>query len=432
MSVDLRERLRRVLGPSRPAPTEGQPRQDAPPADEARARQRDVQDLVDGSVIAGPLGACFVAEHALPLDHRHGSEPRGRFFDVTDRSLGCLARAAEPLEIDRESIVFLDTETTGLAGGTGTYAFMVGLAYFRGDQLLVRQFFMRHHAEEPAMLAALSQVLGQHEAVVTFNGKSFDVPLLLTRYTANRQRSAVPVAPHLDLLHPSRRFWREQLESCTLGTLERAILGHSRGADVPGWMIPDLYFRYLRGGDPGLMAMVFEHNLHDLLSLVALACRLGQLLDGPAGATPDVNPGASPGVYELFAAARIYEDLGLWDLACARYEQALRVGRAVDMRARVASRLAALCKRAGRHEQALQLWRRLASLGLTGCEPYIELAKHFEHRLRDYDAALQVVEEALGVVEIQELRRRPGAAAERAALEHRRARLQQKRRRTAV
>ena len=444
MSVDLRERLRKVLGPSRLAPADGQPRGPVARADEARARQRDIQDLVDGSVIEGTLGACFVAEQTLQLDHHHGQERLGRFFDVTDRSLGCLARSAEPLEIDRESVVFLDTETTGLAGGTGTYAFMVGLAYFRGDQLLVRQYFMRHHAEEPAMLAALSQVLGRHEAVVTFNGKSFDVPLLLTRYSANRQRHTVPSEVHLDLLHPSRRFWRESLESCTLATLERKVLGHTRGADVPGWMIPDLYFRYVRGGDPQLMAMVFEHNLHDLLSLVALTCRIGRLLDAPV-AVPADHPSASQtdetaaaygrsrsNVLELFAAARIYEDLGLWDEACARYEQALSSGRAVDLRARVASRLAALCKRAGRHERAIELWRRLASLGLTGCEPYVELAKHFEHRLHDYDAALEVVEEALALVEIQELRRRPGAQSEHAELEHRRTRLHQKRLRARV
>ena len=443
MSVDLRARLHKVLGPSRPAPADGQPRQPAPRADQARARQRDVQDLVDGTVIDGPLGACFVAEQTFTLDHCHGQEPLGRFFEVTDRSLGCLARLPDPLDIDRESIIFLDTETTGLAGGTGTYAFMVGLAYFRGDQLLVRQYFMRHHAEEPAMLAALAHVLGRHEAVVTFNGKSFDVPLLLTRYSANRQRHTVPSGLHLDLLHPSRRFWREQLESCTLGTLERAVLGHTRGADVPGWMIPDLYFRYLRGGDPGPMALVFEHNLHDLLSLVALTSQLGRLLETlpsapagnqPASGSPATEPPASlpmgrsrSTVLELFAAARIYEDLGLWDEACTRYELALSAGRAVDLRARVASRLAALCKRAGRHERAIELWRRLASLGLTGCEPYVELAKHYEHRLHDYAAALEVVEEALALVEIRELRQRPGTATERAELEHRRTRLHQKR-----
>ena len=428
MTVDLRERLRRVLGPTRLSSDETVADRTPAVRKQPPARERDVHHLVPGSVLSGPLGACFVAEYDLALDHRHGDEALGGFFEVTDRGLGCLARAVEPLDIDRESIVFLDTETTGLAGGTGTFVFMVGLAYVRGERLLVRQYFMRDHAEEPAMLAALSQILSRHEAVVTFNGKSFDVPLLLTRYTANRQRPSVPTEIHLDLLHPSRRFWREQLESCTLGTLERAVLGHSRTSDVPSWMIPDLYFRYLRGGDPRSMVTVFEHNLHDVLSLVALTCRLGRLLDGP---TVTISAESGPSVFELFAAARIYEDLGLLEEAYARYEQALAAKRDIAVRARVASRLAALCKRAGRHERAVQLWRRLATLGLTGCEPFVELAKHYEHRLRDYDAAIGAVEEALAVAEIQALRRQPGAVAERAALEHRLARLLAKRQRTA-
>jgi len=436
MSVDLRERLRRVLGPTRSETSEAVAERIDDRAAQARrargpqlARERDVQHLVPGTVLDGPLGSCFVAESALALDHRHGDEALGRFFELSDRGLGCLARLVEPLAIDRESIVFLDTETTGLSGGTGTYVFMVGLAYFRGDRLLVRQYFMRDHSEEPAMLAALSQVFARHEAVVTFNGKSFDVPLLLTRYTANRQQPAVPSEIHLDLLHPSRRFWREQLESCTLGSLERAVLGHSRRYDVPSWMIPDLYFRYLRGGDPREMVAVFEHNLHDVLSLVSLTCRLGRLLDGPADANP---PEVVPSVFELFGAARIYEDLGLLEEAYARYEQALLGRRDVAVRARVASRLAALCKRAGRHERAVQLWKRLAGLGLTGCEPFVELAKHFEHRRRDYDAAINVVEEALAVSELRVLRGQPGAAAERVALEHRLARLLAKRARSTV
>jgi tetratricopeptide (TPR) repeat protein len=175
------------------------------------------------------------------------------------------------------------------------------------------------------------------------------------------------------------------------------------------------------------MAAVFEHNLHDVLSLVALTCRLGRLLDSsPAAAQPDVVPS----IFELFGAARIYEDLGLLEEAYARYERALDSRRDVAVRARVASRLAALCKRAGRHERAVQLWRRLAALGLTGCEPFVELAKHFEHRARDYDAAIGAVEEALAVSELRLLRRQPGAAAERADLEHRLARLLAKRQRS--
>jgi hypothetical protein len=421
MTVDLRERLRRALGASRPAaPDAGQteaPAEDRPPTAirKLMSRERDIHDLVAGAVVDGPFGACFVAERVFELDHLHGSEALGRFFDVSDRGLGCLARSAEPLGMDRESILFLDTETTGLAGGTGTYVFMVGAGFFRGEQFIVRQFFMRHHAEEPALLAVLNGLVGDFEAVVTFNGKSFDVPLLLTRYAQNRQRPALRASHHLDLLHPSRRVWRGRLDSCTLGTLEAAILGHERVRDVPSWMIPDLYFQYVRGAPPEPMALIFAHNLDDVLSLVALAYRLGRLLDDTVADDHDAH--------DLFAAARIFEDLGLVDAACDRYERALAAGNSVAVRAQVARRLALLCKRLGRTERALQLWRRLATLRLTGCEPHVELAKHYEHRLRDYGAAIAMVEEALAIVELRQLRRLPGAAAERRDLDRRLARL---------
>jgi hypothetical protein len=135
MTVDLRERLRRVLGPTRAETSQGLAERIEDRAAQARrarggqlARAVDVHHLVPGTVVEGPLGACFVAERDLALDHRHGDEALGRFFELTDRGLGCLARLVEPLTVDRESIVFLDTQTTGLAGGTGTYVFMVGLA----------------------------------------------------------------------------------------------------------------------------------------------------------------------------------------------------------------------------------------------------------------------------------------------------------------
>jgi uncharacterized protein YprB with RNaseH-like and TPR domain len=420
MTVDLRERLRRALGSSRlaGAPDRYEPASEPaadPRADRSSLRQRDIHDLVPGSIVEGPLGACFVAERAFALEHQHGCESLGGFFGVSDRGLGCLARSAVPLDLDRESILFLDTETTGLSGGTGTYVFMVGVGYFRGEQFVVQQFFMRHHAEEPALLALLNGLIGRFEAVVTFNGKSFDMPLLLTRYAQNRQRPTLQVSHHLDLLHPARRFWRERLESCSLGMLEGAILGHERVRDVPSWMIPELYFQYVRGGAPEAMARVFAHNLDDILSLVAVACRLGRLLDDEAQSEHDAQ--------DLFAAGRIFEDLGLVDAACDRYERALTAGRNVALRAQVAGRLAALCKRLGRQDRAIQLWQRLATLRLTGCEPHVELAKHYEHRLRDYAAAIAMVEEALAIVELRRLRRLSGAAAERRELERRLGRL---------
>ncbi|MDP8922376.1 MAG: ribonuclease H-like domain-containing protein [Chloroflexota bacterium] len=291
---------------------------------------------------------------------------------------------------------------------------MVGLGFFESGQFIVRQYFMRHHAEEPAMLTAVGDELRRFVAVVTFNGKAFDLPLLQTRFTQTRLRPRLPTDPHLDILHAARRFWRDRLESCSLASIEAAILGHARERDVPSWVIPELYFRYVRGGDARAMARVFDHNRDDILSLAAITCRLGRVLGAP---TADAD------VHDLFAVARLLEDLGLWDDACACYELALEAGRGTSVRRQVASRLAALCKRAGRSERAVQLWRRLAVGGPPSCEPYIELAKHYEHRVRDYAAAIAVVEEALVVVQLREARRVPSATSERAELERRLARL---------
>ena len=419
MSVDIRERLRRVLGPTRVVFTDRPLPIDAPET-EAPARGPSVEYLVAGEVRSGPLGECFVAERRFSADHVHGGERLGGFAELDERGLACLARQASLDGLDREAVVFLDTETTGLSGGTGTYVFMVGIGFFDSGHFVVRQFFMRHHAEEPAMLAALNADLGRFEAVVTFNGKAFDVPLLRTRFIQSRQRLALAAEPHLDVLHAARRFWRDRLESCSLGTIEAEMLGHRRTRDVPSWMIPELYFRYVRGGDARPMARVFAHNLDDILSLTAVTCRLGRALGRP---TPDDD------AHDLFAVARTYEDLGLWDDACACYELALEAGRGLPVRPAIAARYAGLCKRSGRSERAVQLWRRLALSGMQACEPYVELAKHYEHRERDYAAAQSVVEQALVVVQLREARRAGGASAERTDLEQRLARLLVKRHR---
>ena len=373
-----------------------------------------------GSVYEGPGGRCFIAERRFSAAHRHGGETLVGFLELADRAIACLARSATVPTLDRREVLFLDTETTGLSGGTGTYVFMVGVGFFDGDGFVVRQYFMRHHAEEPAMLEGLNALFARFGAVVTFNGKAFDVPLLQTRFVAARRRSALRGEPHLDLLFPSRRFWRERLESCSLGSIERSVLGHTRRRDVPSWMIPELYFRYVRGGDPSQMVRVFEHNLHDILSLVALACRLGRLLGDPLGT--DLGAEAE----DLCAVAGLYDDLGHRDDASACYEQALARCRTRELEARVAIRLAALSKHVGRPERAVALWRRLIQDGQVGLVPYVELAKHYEHRTRDYPAAIAVVEQALARVRRPTGRQLGGEVLE---LEYRLARLLAKDRR---
>jgi uncharacterized protein YprB with RNaseH-like and TPR domain len=300
---------------------------------------------VPGRVQVGERGSYFVAERRFPVDHLHGRERLGTFRTLTERALACLARRPTLEPLDRDAVVFLDTETTGLSGGTGTYAFMVGLGFFRAEEFVVRQYFMRHHAEEPAMLTALGDELRRFSAVVSFNGKAFDLPLLQTRFSQSRLRPRLPTDVHLDILHAARRFWRDRLESCSLGTIEARILGHARERDVPSWMIPELYFQYVRGGNARPMARVFEHNLHDILSLAAVTCRLGRIIGDP---TPDAD------IYDLLAVARLLEDLGHDEDACACYELALEASRGMPVRREIASRLAHLCKRSGRDDRAVQ------------------------------------------------------------------------------
>ncbi len=415
MTVDLRERLRRVLGPTappRPVQQVTQPR-----------RGPNVEDLVEGRVVETDAGACFVAERWYGLDHVHGAERISGFLELADRAIACLARDPVAARPHRSEFLFLDTETTGLSGGTGTYVFMVGVGFFEGDRFVIRQYFMRHHAEELAMLALLDALFPRFRAVVTFNGKAFDLPLLATRFVASRRRLSLQPTLHLDLLFPSRRFWRQRLESCALGTLERGILGHVRHRDVPSWVIPELYFQYVRGGDARSIAGLFDHNEHDILSLVALAARMGRLIGQPTSTEADAE--------DLVSVARMFEDLGFLQDGRDCYERALALPAPRAFRMATAQRLAMICKRTGRTARAVELWNGLVQAGCASADPYVELAKHHEHRARDFTAAIDVVEHALTRLDLTAARGGPVAGCERAELERRRARLLWKRGRAA-
>src|SRR5438046_1933625 len=224
---ELRRVIRRVEARRPPRPA-------APPAHE----------VLGGEVVETGAGPLVVVRREYPLTHVHGREPLAPAFTAPLELLSTVARAAAPAG-DSRRLLFLDTETTGLAGGTGTYAFLVGVGRLDGDRFVVVQYFMRDFDEEPALLAALVPLLEQAAGVVTFNGSGFDLPLLETRFVLARRRwpSALP---HLDLLKPARRVWTGWLADCRLGTLESAVLGVAREDDVPGGLIPMLYFDYLR------------------------------------------------------------------------------------------------------------------------------------------------------------------------------------------
>ena len=305
-----------------------------------------------------------------------------------------------PMELaDAARWLFLDTETTGLAGGTGTYAFLVGVAWWDAGGLQVEQFFMRDYDEEHAVLEALNKRLAERRVLVTFNGKAFDWPLLETRYTMTRAIRPLPPLAHLDLLHPARQLWRLRLGSVRLAELEKHVLGGerlgwSRQRDIESWLIPQIYFDYLRGVGNNLdLAGVFQHNQMDLRGLAALTGRVMGLLSVSATSPCDG--------LELFGLSRMQQKRGEESRAQRLYERAIDAGlpRQVDASAR--RELAILARRQGDYGRAARLWQQLLESGhpaprqqqggLTGggingirtIEAYEQLAIHFEHRARE-------------------------------------------------
>jgi len=348
------------------------------------ARRASLEGILDGAVEETDSGRILVVRRRYDLEHRHGAEPLGRASELALEALALLARAGAAPAGRR--LLYLDTETTGLAGGTGTYAFLVGVGFFDGATFEVRQYFMRDLDEEAALLAALDGLFREFDGLVTYNGGGFDLPLLETRFVLARRRFPADVF-HLDLLGPARRLWSARLTDCRLGTLERHVLRFIREDDLPGALIPSVYFDYLRRKHPGQLPRVFDHNRHDVLSLAALT---GWVTLAVARApVPDFHPA------ELAGLGRIWEAVDVErGLAC--YRMALDGGLPSPGRERLLLRLAAAEKRRTRWDEARLLWEAMigADRGFDP-RPWEEIAKVHEHRRRDLPAARAVVEEAL-------------------------------------
>ncbi|MBN1658423.1 MAG: ribonuclease H-like domain-containing protein [Anaerolineae bacterium] len=378
---------------------------------------RAIEELLSGELLHTRHGTCFVHRECYPLDHAHGRLSLSALAPHSPVRPALLARDTRLAAVDLHHLAFIDTETTGLAGGTGTYAFLIGVGLFRDDTFEIHQFFMRDYAEEPAQIMALGELLDGLEGIVSFNGKSFDLPLLETRFLMVRQPPRLVGAPHLDLLPVARRLWKYRLESCALSSLELAVLGVQRAqADVPGWVIPSLYAEYARTGDACEMPRIFYHNAQDILSLVTLAARLCDLV---AASPPydDILPGE-----DLYGLGRLLLDLGDTDRAEAAYTRAAS-GSRPHVRERAMHDLATLLKRQERRDEAAAWWASLATAhdSVEACE---ELAKHHEWCTGDLPQAAAWTERALTLARAWS----PGSSRREilAALEHRLARLQRK------
>lgn len=348
-----------------------------------------IEKVVDGSFREVIYGQIFCHMEDYPSGHLHGEKP---LFTTDPINNLCRWAKAKAYSLDDlRDFIFLDTETSGLSGGTGTYAFEVGLGRFTDDGFKLAQFFMRHPGEEPALLAGLTEFMHGMKAVVTYNGKSFDIPLLNTRYTMMGMTSPFEGIDHFDLLPLARRLWRLRLASRTLGSVETNILGVKRGEEeVPGYLIPEMYFDFLKTGDARPIAGIFYHNAIDILSLAGLFSHTAFLLNDPL--SKDI-----PHNEDLVALARFFEAQGDIPLSEMLYQKALNFKLEEALYWNTLSRLSFLQKKRENWTSAINLWEQAAENDLLYAHE--ELAKYFEHRAKDLTEAQEWTLRALEVLE---------------------------------
>ena len=363
------------LGVRKGIPTLSKPKPDS----------QSIDSVVTGAFTPTPRGDVFIAEQTYPAGYIYGISPLVSEFPLSIVSQW--AKDPDIINLPLSKFAFLDTETSGLSGGTGTYAFLVGVARFINGDYVLQQYFMRDPAEEPALLEGLANFLAPCEALVTFNGKAFDAPLLSTRYRLHQIPIPYKDYSHVDLLPLARRLWRDRLESRALKYLEEHVLDFTRSSEeVPGYEVPWLYFDYLRTGDARPLGGVFYHNAMDVVAMAALLAHMNDMLESP-------YDGKVQHGLDFVALGKLFEDLGHWEEAARLFERGLEFGLDESDFGVAVKRLSILRKRRGDLGEAVRLWEESAKRGHLYA--FIELAKYYEHKQRDTKSALKWAKSAL-------------------------------------
>jgi len=371
-----------------------------------------VQEWMAGEEVVTEFGRHFETEKLYEKHRMHGSADIGALSDLPADLLESVSndpiRQAPPAEW-----AFLDTETTGLSGGSGTCAFLIGVGRITPEGFRVRQFFMRDYGEEASALDAVARHLAPFRVMITYNGRTFDQPLLETRYRMNRARHPFTTLDHLDLLHGARRLWKLRFDSCRLVDLENQVLGVERIGDLAGALIPYVYFEYLRTRDAARMFPIFHHNALDILTL---ACLTGIV---PYAFRERDGAGLRNGA-ELAGIARWLRTAGELDQARKLFRRAIDAGLKDGLLFQTLWDVAAIERKLGAVEQAVSTWKELAEcrngFRVRAME---ELAKHYEHREKDYARALEMTLAAMELEESVGLRKREERLKKRLAVNER-------------
>jgi uncharacterized protein YprB with RNaseH-like and TPR domain len=396
--MDLRSRLRSIVNGGAPAAPRNELTYEPDTGRyEATIDLDRVASVLGGSVVTNSFGRVLVIDRRYESDRYHGTRRVGECEVADDEYLRLLDPGLPPPDGVGERTLFVDLETTGLSGGAGTVAFLVGVGWFDLGAFQVRQFLLTSYASERALLAAVADCFDAARVLVTYNGKTFDVPVMETRWLFHRLPLPLESVRHFDMLHPARRLWRGRVGAsadgeggCRLSTLERVLCGVRRVGDVPGMEIPSRYFRFLRTGDARPLEPVLEHNRLDLISLAAVAARALELAAGGAGACLDAA--------EALALGRVYERAGAVEGALACYSRVCGDRSApAEVVAEALYYRGVRLRRERRFDEAAEAWRAL--LDVQGRSELLRtlrrcateaLAVHHEHRERDYEMAREL------------------------------------------
>jgi uncharacterized protein len=363
-----------------------------------------VEEWCEGEVVVNEHGPHFEMERLYESHRPHGAADVGALCELPETFLDALG-AGEISASPPQRWAFLDTETTGLAGGSGTYAFLIGVGRITPDGFRIRQFFMREYSEEKSLLTALTAHLEEFDTLVTYNGKTYDQPLLETRYRMNRHKAPFGRLQHLDLLHGARRLWKLRFENCRLIQLEQQILGFEREGDLPGEMIPYVYFEYLRSKQAQKLVPIFHHNAIDILTLGCLTAIVPSAFRETDCASLE-RLGLRRGE-ELLGIARWLLAAGEMERALVLFKRAVDLGLRDELLFRTLWDVAAVEKRLERPAAALQILTELASCrNVFRVRALEELAKYYEHSERNFTLALEFTLQAQQYETSEELTRR--------------------------
>jgi uncharacterized protein YprB with RNaseH-like and TPR domain len=329
-------------------------------------------------------------ENPYTLGARYGQVTISLGLEIPGKALALLSHDAAFEGLSLDSALFLDLETTGLAGGTGTLPFLVGMGYYRNGRFNVAQYFLSEMGDEDRMIRELGQFFREmgFKSVVTYNGKAFDMPLLETRFALQRERFPLAGLPHLDFLFSARHLWKHRYESCRLSYLAREIVRADRDEDIPGAEIPIRYFQYIRSGDFSLIEPILYHNQEDILSLLGVVIEGALLFDRGRRPSQDETD-----AMDLVGIGRLYESAGDLERSIELFEKALEGELSGEVSVHVRTKL-------GRHFKKNRAWDKAVSLwqGAAGCDELSsrrELAMYYEHREKKYEEAIRAAEEGL-------------------------------------